>query len=99
MDGQLQVATAPGDGVLLESRLQQPANRQIVDDAVAAVWGSGSGWRLARGDAKKIAPPAAAATAAAPAAGITEIPQVQAVLDIFGGRVEKIEEHGRSREE
>jgi DNA polymerase-3 subunit gamma/tau len=99
VDGQLQVATAPDDGIL-ETRLQQPANRQIVDDAVAAVWGAGSGWRLARGGAKKVsAPTAAAAATAGPAAGIAENPQVQAVLDIFGGRVEKIEEHGRSREE
>ena len=98
MDGQLHVATAPDDGIL-ETRLQQPANRQIVDDAVASVWGAGSGWRLVRGGRKIAAPAAVVPAAAGPAAGIAEIPQVQAVLDIFGGRVEKIEEHGRSRED
>ncbi|HKH43360.1 MAG TPA: DNA polymerase III subunit gamma/tau [Thermoanaerobaculia bacterium] len=97
-DGVLHIATAPEDG-LLDARLQQPGNRQIVEEAVAAVWGAGSGWRLVRGSAKKAAPPAAAAAAPVPGAGIAENPQVQAVLDIFGGRVEKIEEHGRSREE
>jgi DNA polymerase III subunit gamma/tau len=98
-DGQLHVATAPDDGIL-ETRLQQPANRQIVEDAIAAVWGAGFGWRLVRGGAKKASsPPAAPAPAAGNTAGVVENPQVQAVLDIFGGRVEKIEEHGRSREE
>ncbi len=101
-DGQLQIATTPDDG-MLEMRLQQPANRQIVDDAAAAVWGAGSGWRLVRG-AKKVSPvapasPGTAGAASGGAAQIAENPQVQAVLDIFGGRVEKIEEHGRSREE
>jgi DNA polymerase-3 subunit gamma/tau len=98
-DGQLQVATGPDHGIL-ETRLQQPANRQIVDDAAAAVWGSGPGWRLVRGGARKVAPPPMAAPAnVVSGSSIAEIPQVQAVLDIFGGRVEKIEEHGRSREE
>jgi len=98
MEGVLQIATAPDDG-LLDARLQQPGNRQVVEEAVAAVWGAGSGWRLVRGSAKKAAPSAAASAAPVPGAGVAENPQVQAVLDIFGGRVEKIEEHGRSREE
>ena len=99
-DGQLQIATPPDDG-LLEMRLQQPANRQIVDDAATAVWGAGASWRLVRGGGAKKVSAASPGTAGAPApaAGVAEIPQVQAVLDIFGGRVEKIEEHGRSREE
>lgn len=97
LDGQLQVATSPDDGIL-ETRLQQPANRQIVDDSAAAVWGAGAGWRLVRGGAKKAPPPTPAANVVS-SSSIAEIPQVQAVLDIFGGRVEKIEEHGRSREE
>jgi len=99
-DGQLQIATAPDDG-MLEVRLQQPANRQIVDEAAAAVWGTGAGWHLMRGGAQKTrtAPPASAPAPSASASDVAEIPQVQAVLDIFGGRVEKIEEHGRSREE
>jgi DNA polymerase-3 subunit gamma/tau len=99
MDGQLQIATAPEDG-MLEMRLQQASNRQVVEEAIAAVWGAGSGWRLLRGGAKRAAVVAAAAEAApARSATIAENPQVQAVLDIFGGRVEKVEEHGRSREE
>ena len=98
-DGQLHVATAPDDG-MLEMRLQQPSNRQIVEDAIASVWGAGFGWRLVRGGSRKTSSPSAAvAPAAGETAGVAEIPQVQAVLDIFGGRVEKIEEHGRSREE
>jgi DNA polymerase-3 subunit gamma/tau len=97
MDGQLQIVITPDDG-MLDLRLQQPGNRQIVEESVAAVWGAGAGWRLVRGGAKKVPPPAVTAVPG-PAVGVVENPQVQAVLDIFGGRVEKVEEHGRSREE
>jgi len=99
-EGQLQIATAPDDGIL-EMRLQQQANRQIVDEAAAAGWGAGAGWRLVRGggEKSKAAPPASAQASPSSASNVAEIPQVQAVLDIFGGRVEKVEEHGRSREE
>jgi DNA polymerase III subunit gamma/tau len=99
IDGQLQIAVAPDDA-MLEGRLQQPGNRQVVEEAAAAIWGAGAGWRQVRGGAKKVAVAAAApVVAGGPATGVVENPQVQAVLDIFGGRVEKIEEHGRSREE
>jgi DNA polymerase-3 subunit gamma/tau len=99
MDGALQIATAPDDGIL-DARLQQPGNRQIVEEAVAAVWGAGAGWRLVRGAGKKaVVPTAAPGPVAEAGPAVAQNPQVQAVLDIFGGRVEKIEEHGRSREE
>ena len=96
VDGQLRIATMAG------SRLEnlQPGNRQIIEEAVAAVWGAGSGWYIAKGAmARPESEPAAVAEAAPERAGVVEIPQVQAVLDIFGGKVQKIEEHGRSREE
>jgi DNA polymerase-3 subunit gamma/tau len=99
VDGELRISVPPEDA-LLESRLQQPAYRQVVDDAVAAIWGPGLPWRTVRGALK--AKPAPAGPAAAPAADRAqnaENSQVQAVLDIFGGRVETVEEHGSFREE
>lgn len=100
-DGTLHIASPPDDG-LLETRLQQPASRQTLEEALAAVWGAGTAWRLERGGGSRKAAQAAAANPAEPAADVakvSELPQVQALLDIFGGRVENVEEHGRSREE
>jgi DNA polymerase-3 subunit gamma/tau len=99
IEGELRIATMPGSR--LETVLQQPGNRQIVEESIAAVWGAGIGWFVAKGAAvRSEAAPAATGTDAAPdRSGVVEIPQVQAVLDIFGGKVQKIEEHGRSREE
>lgn len=71
--------------------------RKILDGALARVCGPDAVWRFA-------APPERPAAAAAPAEepGRQETlthPTVQTVLDIFGGRIEKIEEHGSMRED
>ncbi|HEX6862254.1 MAG TPA: DNA polymerase III subunit gamma/tau [Thermoanaerobaculia bacterium] len=96
-DGRLTIARAPGD-TWLESRLGQSANRQIIDEAVAAVWGAGTTWRTVQGEGRKAAEmQAQAAAASAAGAVVSENPTVQTVLDIFGGRVERVEE--RPREE
>lgn len=98
VEGELRLATMPGSR--LETVLQQPGNRQIVEESIAAVWGAGTGWFIAKGAAVRAeSAPAASPEAAPDRSGIVEVPQVQAVLDIFGGKVQKIEEHGRSREE
>jgi hypothetical protein len=98
VDGELRIAVPAED--ILDARLQQPAYRQMVDEAVAATWGPGFPWRTVRGALR--AKPVPAGPAEAPAADrarSAENPQVQAVLDIFGGRVETVEEHGGFREE
>lgn len=97
VEGELRIATIPGSR--LETVLQQPGHRQIVEEAIAAVWGAGISWFLAKGAAARTEAAPATAGEVAPDRSAAEIPQVQAVLDIFGGRVEKVEEHGRSREE
>jgi DNA polymerase-3 subunit gamma/tau len=98
IEGELRVATMPGSR--LETVLQQAGNRQIVEESIAAVWGAGISWFVAKGAAVRAEAASATAADAAPdRSGVVEIPQVQAVLDIFGGKVQKIEEHGRSREE
>jgi DNA polymerase III subunit gamma/tau len=96
-EGRLTIARAPGD-TWLESRLTQSANRQIIDEAVAAVWGEGATWKTVQGDGRKAAEMQAQVSAASAAgAVVSENPTVQTVLDIFGGRVERVEE--RPREE
>jgi DNA polymerase-3 subunit gamma/tau len=89
-DNRLTILATPGD-TMLRSRLQQDANRQAVEQSLAAVWGPGTAWHLAEGQAK-----APAATAAVPARSdaAAENPTVQTLLEIFGGRVETIPEQG-----
>jgi DNA polymerase-3 subunit gamma/tau len=94
-EGRLTIARAPGD-TWLESRLGQSANRQVIDEAVAAVWGAEATWRTVQGQGHKAAAMQAQASAASAAgAVVNENPTVQTVLDIFGGRVERVEERPR----
>jgi DNA polymerase III subunit gamma/tau len=97
-DGQLTIARMPGD-TWLESRLQQAGNRQVIEESLAAVWGGGTPWRTVQGSGERRKQEAEEQTrqAAAAAAGLVENPTVQTVLDIFGGKVERVEE--RIREE
>ncbi|HEX6901757.1 MAG TPA: DNA polymerase III subunit gamma/tau [Thermoanaerobaculia bacterium] len=92
-DGILTIVAPAGDA-WLRSRLQGDANRQVLEEALAAVWGPGTRWRLVEGAS---APKAAAATPAAEPG--VENPAVQTVLEIFGGRVEAVEEHGSYTED
>lgn len=81
---------------MLRSRLQQDANRQAVEESLAAVWGSGTAWRLAEGTSKA---PATGEMVPSGTDATAEIPAVQTVLEIFGGRVETIQEHGTYTED
>ena len=93
-DGRLRIAHLPGD-TWLASRLQQTANREVLEEALAAVWGPGTAWKLVEGAGRSREPEEAAPPPGA--AVVVENPTVQTVLDIFGGRVERVEE--RFREE
>jgi len=103
-DGELRIAV-PAEDSLLESRLQQSVYRQVVEEAMKSVWGPGVTWRTARAAPRPKTEVAAssgagAANGAAAEQGkVAENPQVQAVLDIFGGKVETVEEHGSFRED
>ena len=96
-EGLLLVTVPPGD-TYLDSRLRQEANRQVMEEALASVWGPGTSWRVAAGTSA----PKAAAVEAKPA-GVQQaeqIPAVQAVLEIFpGSRVEAVEEQGSYTED
>jgi DNA polymerase-3 subunit gamma/tau len=99
IDGELRIEV-PAEDSLLESRLQQSTYRQVVEEAISSVWGPGFAWRTARAAAKPKAETAAVPdTLVADRSRVAENPQVQAVLDIFGGRVETVEEHGSFRED
>jgi DNA polymerase-3 subunit gamma/tau len=93
--GRLQILLPPGD-VYLSSRLRQPANRDAVTEAVSKVWGAGTAWDFAEGRAPRSA--ATRPDLPVESAALSN-PAVQTLLDIFGGKVEAVEEHRRSREE
>jgi DNA polymerase-3 subunit gamma/tau len=100
--GRLLILLPPGDAYL-STRLRQPANRETVAAAVAKVWGDGAGWDFAEGalpamPAAGSSEPADAADPQSEEAALLN-PAVQTLLDIFGGKVEAIEEHRGTREE
>ena len=99
--GRLLILLSPGDAYL-STRLRQPANRETVAAAVAKVWGAAASWDFAEG----VVPPLPGAVpsqgdAADPRPEEAAIlnPAVQTLLDIFGGKVEAVEEHRGTREE
>lgn len=91
-DGRLEVTVAPDDD-LLSSRLEKPANREVIESAVTDVWGADAGWTVRRGAGRKTAASERGAEAPGPARSTPapEDPTVQAVLDIFQDTVERVE--------
>jgi hypothetical protein len=94
-EGRLTIVAPSGDS-WLRSRLQGDANRQVLQEAMAAVWGAGTEWRLVEGTSAPKVEAAAGMQAGEP---VVENPAVQTVLEIFGGRVEAVEEHGSYTED
>jgi DNA polymerase-3 subunit gamma/tau len=88
-DGTFEIAYGAADN-LVASALQRATNREVLDAAVAAVFGAAARWRP-RARASDGATPAATVSApAAPgaaSAAMLEHPRVQAVLEIFGGSI------------
>jgi len=74
---------------VLAAALERNGNRTALEDALLEVCGPGWRWRLVDG----AAPPPPAALAAEVAAAATD-PSVQAVLDIFGGKISSVEKSG-----
>jgi DNA polymerase-3 subunit gamma/tau len=101
--GRLLILLPPGDAYL-SSRLRLPANRETIAAAVAKTWGSEASWDFVEGLAHGApgpagASPASAGQQAAEQSAAALSPAVQTLLDIFGGKVEAVEEHRGSREE
>ncbi len=81
---------APAGDAWLSPRLSQGANRAALEEALATVWGPGTRWTLSHGEAQPDDP---APKVPVPGKAVVENPTVQAMLDIFGGRVEAVEEN------
>jgi hypothetical protein len=94
-EGRLVIVSPPGDPWLANA-LQRGNNRQVLEQALAAVWGPGVSWRLMEGSGKR---ETSTEIPSVKLELVAENPTVQTILDIFGGRVEKVEEHGSIREE
>lgn len=92
-DGRVSLLIPSGDSYL---RTRLEANRAILEEAAAAVWGPGT-----RVEIRESRPaPQAGAAEAKPARPASVEPAVQAVLEIFqGSRVEVVEEHGNYTED
>ncbi|PYQ57043.1 MAG: DNA polymerase III subunit gamma/tau [Acidobacteria bacterium] len=93
-EGRASILCPQGDSYL-KGRLE--ANRAILEEAAAAVWGPGTRVDILEG--RSAPKPAAAEAKPAPVQQVEQIPTVQAVLDIFQGRIETVEEHGSYTED
>jgi DNA polymerase-3 subunit gamma/tau len=99
--GRLLILLSPGDAYL-STRLRQPANRETVAAAVAKVWGAAASWDFAEGVVPSLpgaVPSQGDAADPRPEEAAILNPAVQTLLDIFGGKVEAVEEHRGTREE
>ncbi len=87
-EGELRIYLQPGDE-WLPAAMQRTTNRDILADAVREVWGPSARWCLAAGagvaPAVKLEPLPAAETEQ-----LAAHPMVQTMLEIFGGKVERI---------
>jgi DNA polymerase-3 subunit gamma/tau len=89
--GTLCIRHAAGDD-WLPTRLERAANRDLVTAAVERTWGAGAGWRLEEGATRPAAEADDRPAAAAVPAEVSEHPTVQTVLELFGGRIDTVEE-------
>jgi len=93
-DGKVVIVCPNGDSYL---RARLDANRPILEEAAVAVWGPGTHLDILE---SRTAPKAAAPEAKpAQVQEIEQIPAVQAVLEIFKGRIETVEEQGSYTED
>ena len=87
-DSELPVMLAPGDE-WLPAAMQRASNRELVDAAVAEVWGPGARWCLVQGASEM--PAARLEPLPAPEQrALAAHPMVQTMLEIFGGKVEPL---------
>jgi hypothetical protein len=93
-DGKVVIVCPNGDSYL---RTRLDANRPILEEAAIAVWGPGTRLDILESrTAPKVAVPEAKP---AQVQEIEQIPAVQAVLEIFKGRIETVEEQGSYTED
>lgn len=105
--GTFEIVVAPDDH-LLWSRLEKPANRELLERAVSEIVGPEAAWARVRGEGRAEAPAEAGASEDGRSAGPAAAPRrpaeapaeegstEQAVLDIFGDMVERVEPNEES---
>jgi DNA polymerase-3 subunit gamma/tau len=86
----LEIVSPRGDG-WLEAKLHRANNWQVLEQAAVTAWGPGTAVQLVEGSG---APKAAPQVASIRLEMVAENPTIQTVLEIFQGRVERVEEHG-----
>ncbi len=87
-EGELRIYLQPGDD-WLTAAMQRASNREVLAEAAREVWGESARWCLAQGEGT--AP--AARLEPLPVQEQTELashPLVQTMLEIFGGKVERV---------
>jgi len=89
-DGALTITYDPGDLHLRDS-LNRGSNPQILQEAVAVIWGAEAVWRAVQG-APAVASRAESVTPKADPPAQVDNPTVQTLLELFGGQIEAIEE-------
>ena len=97
--GRLVIRHEPDDD-WLRTRLTSASNRKLIDRAVAAAWGEGTGW-VAREGARRAEDEDEAEERAGPAEAdpeVAEHPTVQTVLQLFGGQIEMVEDRPEETE-
>lgn len=86
-DGVLEISVPRGD-TWLHDRLERPANRRVLEEAMAKTWNSQATWKIVEKDLPRSAPQTEVEDASREA---LDDPRVQTVLEIFGGSVESVE--------
>ena len=90
----LLIHVEPGDD-WLERALIKPSNRNVLQEVLTELLGAGAGWEFGQGKV----PIPEEASEDSQAEEVVQDPTVQAVLDIFGGKVEGIQNDSSSTEE
>ncbi len=92
-DGRLVIVHHQGDP-WLPQRLDRGSNREVLEQALAQAWGAGTGFTILTGTSPRTTAVMAPDLSTVKLELVEDNPTVQTLLDIFGGRVEKVEEHG-----
>lgn len=100
-EGELVITTSEDDSVLART-LARPTNKRILEEALSEMAGPEAGWRIVTGPAGE-GPAGATASDRGEEAGAEETPQevssdptIQKVLDLFGGRIEAVEQRSEN---
>ncbi len=87
----------PPEGETARRALERPANRVILEESAARIWGPGTKWRIADAPRRTVVAPEPATPVVS--REIAEHPTVQAVLEIFGGSLDTASTHPKAQEE